>query len=98
VLEEHESPAGVFEAITVTLAEVLSYLRDGLRPRQIAKKRGVSFTTVRSQVEQLQQITDLHSMDDLADWWAANEHAWLAAVAERARISPQPDDREADAG
>jgi DNA-binding NarL/FixJ family response regulator len=90
MLHGHEPPPEALDAITVTLAEVLSYLRDGLRPRQIAEKRTVSLATVRSQVDQLREITGLHSLEALARWWAANDRAWLAAVARRARIPLPP--------
>jgi DNA-binding NarL/FixJ family response regulator len=76
----HE-PHPAYDEITQTLALTLSYIRDGYRIAAIANQRGVAPSTIRTQVAKLEEMTDCHSIDELAEWWREHDHRWLAHFA-----------------
>lgn len=76
----------VYQQITIVLAETLSLLREGLRPRAISRRRTVSLSTVRRQIELLQSLTDTHSLDELAAWWRRNDSRWWVSLGRRTGI------------
>jgi DNA-binding CsgD family transcriptional regulator len=79
----------VFAHITRDLAEILGLVAEGLTQQEIAQARGVSITTVRSQVRTLEHITGARDMRELRVWWKAHGVECLRWLARRGRIDTE---------
>jgi DNA-binding CsgD family transcriptional regulator len=63
----------MYVQLTPALVQTLNLIGEGLRIRAIARKRSVSYHTVRTHIGVLEEITGCHSLDEVHDWWDAHK-------------------------
>ena len=70
-------------------ARVLAELEDRQPEHKIADRVGIEYSTVRSHVEDLKNITGCGDVRDLGRWWERNRGPWLRWVAHQGGVPRQ---------
>jgi DNA-binding CsgD family transcriptional regulator len=63
------------KAITGRQREILELLAAGLTDKQIAARLGISYRTVRSHIEALEEVLEVHSRAGLVGRWLGQTRA-----------------------
>lgn len=75
-----------YDAIDGTKADLLRLICEHHRQPAIAERLGVSRSTVKRYVAELEAVVGCDDMLELARWWEANRAAWVLRQAERAGV------------
>lgn len=78
-----------YDWLTASRARVLRELADDRTEREAAERLGMSFSGVRSIVEELKVKTGEPDVRALRRWWRANRGSWLAWLAEQGGLSAE---------
>jgi DNA-binding NarL/FixJ family response regulator len=81
-----------WEWFTFARARILRELADGRTEVQAAARLGISYQSVRSQVEDLKAKTGLTDVREMGRWWRKDRVAWLAWCERQAGIVEEEGD------
>jgi DNA-binding NarL/FixJ family response regulator len=73
-----QEDVSVFLSLGYRRVQLLRCLADGLTEREAAERLGVKLTSVRSQVEDIKDVTGCESVRELGRWWRSSRSDWLA--------------------
>jgi len=78
-----------WERFTFARVRVLRELADGRTEREIGERNQVSYSGVRSTVEDLKSITGCGDVREMGRWWRENRAAWLAWCEHQAGVGSE---------
>ncbi len=81
-----------WDSITCARARLLRELANGRTEREIGERLLMTYAGVRSQVEDLKNITGHRDVREIARWWRDNRADWMAWCGQQAGLAREEGD------